>query len=244
MAKSALAVDLDSGKVLYEKNSDEPLLPASTTKIVTALVSLDSYPLNQVIKVENVSVDGQKMGLVPGEEIKVEDLIYGLLIASANDAAEVLAYNFPGGRDFFVAAMNAKANILGLKNTFFTNPTGLDQSGQITTAKDLVDISTFAMKNPVFSNAVSTKGITVKSIDGKYTHKLTNVNQLLGRVNGVLGVKTGWTEEAGGNLVSYVERNNKKIMIAVLGSQDRFGETKILIDWVFNNYNYGVDVGD
>lgn len=235
-AQAALAVDLDSGVSLYEKNPESLLLPASTTKIVTALVALDYYSLDTPLTVGKVTVDGQKMWLKPGEEIRVRDLLYGLLVYSANDAAEVLAANYPGGRDGFIIAMNAKAKSLSLTNTIFKNPTGLDGNEQVTTARDLIRVSSVAMKNPVFAEIVGTKEKTVESVDGKIRHKLTNINELLGIVAGVKGVKTGWTEFARENLVTYIERDGHKVMIALLGSQDRFGETKELIDWIFKNY--------
>ena len=237
-SQGALATDLDSGINLYEKNSDAPLLPASTTKIVTALVSLDAYPLDQVLKVGKFRVDGQKMGLRMGEEMRVEDLLYGLLVYSANDAAEVLAMNYPGGYDAFISAMNAKAKELSMSNSNFQNPVGLDGSTQVTTAKDLVRVSEVAMRIPEFAKIVSTKQITVKDATGKISYNLRNINELLGRVPGVLGVKTGWTPDSRENLVTYIERDGHKVMIAVLGSQDRFGETKELIDWIFANYNW------
>ncbi len=237
-AQGVMAVDLTSGISLYEKNTDNPLLPASTTKIVTALVALDTYPLDQVLTVGKVKVDGQKMGLFTGEEMKVEDLLYGLLVYSANDAAEVFAQNYPGGYDAFIVAMNIKARELSMDHSNFENPVGLDGINQITTAKDLVRVSEVAMRNPEFSKIVGTKEIIVHDVTGKYSHNLKNINQLLGSVPGVLGVKTGWTENARENLVTYMERNNHKIMIVVLGSQDRFGETKELIDWIFSNYKW------
>jgi len=237
-SQGALATDLDSGINLYEKNSDAPLLPASTTKIVTALVSLDAYPLDQVLKVGKFRVDGQKMGLRMGEEMRVEDLLYGLLVYSANDAAEVLAMNYPGGYDAFISAMNAKAKELSMSNSNFQNPVGLDGSTQVTTAKDLVRVSEVAMRIPEFAKIVSTKQITVKDATGKISYNLRNINELLGRVPGVLGVKTGWTPDSRENIVTYIERDGHKVMIAVLGSQDRFGETKELIDWIFANYNW------
>lgn len=237
-AQSVLAVDITSGVYLYEKDPQKTLLPASTTKIVTALVSLDTYQLDQILKVGKVSVDGQKMGLIWGEEIKFIDLLKGLLIYSSNDAAEVLANNHPGGRDLFIALMNKKSNDLGLTNTHFTNPSGLDNSAHYSTAKDLITISRIAMQDSIFSEIVGTKEETVKSVNGKSIHKLVNINKLLGEVDGVLGVKTGWTENARENLVTYVDRNGRKVMIVVLGSSDRFGETKELIDWIYNNYSW------
>jgi D-alanyl-D-alanine carboxypeptidase len=237
-AQAALAIDLNSGVTLYEKNPDEALLPASTTKIVTALVALDAYPLDSVIKVGNIKIVGQKMGLVIGEEMRAEDLIYGLLVFSANDAAEALAQAFPGGREAFINAMNEKAGELSLENTKFYNPSGIDGNGHVTTARDLIRVSSVAMRNPEFAKIVGTQNIIVTDVTGKKIHRLTNINELLGKVAGVLGVKTGWTEFARENLVTYIERDGHKIMIAVLGSQDRFGETKELIDWMFTNYSW------
>jgi D-alanyl-D-alanine carboxypeptidase len=199
---------------------------------------MDYYLPETVIKVGNVSVEGQKMRLVPGEEIKVSDLLYGLLVYSANDAAEVLAQNYMGGREAFIDAMNIKAKELNLNHSHFTNPAGLDDDTLTSTAKDLTRVATIAMQNPYFSEIVRTKEKVVKSVDGKIVHRLTNVNELLGKVDGVMGVKTGWTENARENLVTYVDRNNHKIMIAILGSQDRFGETKELINWIFKSYEW------
>lgn len=237
-SQSVMAVDLVSGVTLYEKDPNKALLPASTTKIVTALVALDTYELDSVLKVGRVNVEGQKMGLVVGEEMKFIDLLNGLLIYSANDAAEVLAQNHPGGRALFIGLMNKKIKDLGLTNTHFTNPVGLDDGAQYSTTRDLVVVSKFAMKNPIFSEIVGTKDKTVTSVDGRIVHKLTNINKLLGVVPGVMGVKTGWTENARENLVTYIEREDKKVMIVVLGSSDRFGETKELIDWIFDSYSW------
>lgn len=237
-AEGVIAVDVDSGVTLYEKNADQPLLPASTTKIMTALVTLDSYSLSSTIKVVKTPIEGQVMGLYDGEEMTVENLLNGLLVYSANDAAMVLAQNYPGGTDAFVAAMNQKAKNLGLTQTHFENPVGLDGNAQTSTAKDMVHLSEVAMRNPVFAKIVGTQKIDVSDTTGKVTHHLTNINQLLGKVDGVAGVKTGWTENARENLVTYIVRDNRKVMIAVLGSQDRFGETKELIDWIYTNYQW------
>ena len=249
-AQGVLVVDLASGVTLFEKDADKALLPASTTKIVTALVAMDSFNKDDVIEIGNISIEGQKMGLKKGEKIKISDLLYGLLVYSANDAAEALAQNYcaprslgevgPCGRDAFVAAMNDFARSLHLENTSFTNPSGLDGVGNhiVSTARDLIRGSTYAMKTPEFAKIVATKEIVVRSADEKIIHKLISVNKLLGKVPGVLGVKTGWTESARENLVTYIERDNHKIMMAVLGSQDRFGETKELIDWIFTNYSW------
>ena len=237
-AQSVLAVDLASEEILFEKDPNQPSLPASTTKIMTALVALDYFPLDKIVKVNGLRVEGQKMGLIEGEELTVDDLLHGLLVYSANDAAETLAENFPGGREFFVTSMNLKAKRLGLNDTIFTNPSGLDDIDQQTSAADLIKISVVAMENPIFSKIVSTKEKIVISTDGRIEHKLVNINKLLGSVEGVLGVKTGWTENARENLVTYVKRDDKELMIALLGSQDRFGETENLINWILTSYEW------
>jgi D-alanyl-D-alanine carboxypeptidase len=238
-AQGVIAADLGSGITLYEKNADAELLPASTTKIVTALVSLDAYELDQVLTVAKGSaVVGQKMGLHIGEKMKFEDLLYGLLVYSANDAAVTLAQNYEGGYEAFISAMNAKAKNLSMKNSYFDNPVGLDTDGQHSTAKDLIRVSEVAMRIPEFAKVVGTKQIMVTDVTGKNKYYLKNINQLLGVIPGVAGVKTGWTENARENLVTYIERDNHKVMIALLGSQDRFGETKELINWIFKSYEW------
>ena len=237
-AQGVMAVDLSSGISLYEKNPDNALLPASTTKIVTALVALDSFSLDQIITVGKIKIDGQKMGLTYGEQIKVEGLLYGLLVYSANDAAETLAQAYPGGRDAFIMAMNAKAEKLNMNKSKFQNPVGYDGESQISTARDLVRVSEAAMRNPEFAKIVGTKNIIVTDVTGKKKYNLRNINELLGVVPGVMGVKTGWTENARENLVTYMERDDHKMIIAILGSQDRFGETSELIDWIFTSYKW------
>lgn len=237
-AQGVVAVDSDSGVSLYEKDADSQLSPASTTKIATALVAMDYFKPDEVIKVGRFKADGQQMGLYEGEELLARDLLDGLLIYSANDAAEVLAGAYPGGRDAFVNMMNRKVGELNLKNTHFQNPTGLDEEGHVSTARDMIRLAQIAMQNPMFAEIVGTKEKIVKSTDGKNVYDLKNINQLLGKVDGVIGVKTGWTEMARENLVTDVKRGDKNVIIALLGSQDRFGETKEVIDWVFANYTW------
>ncbi len=233
-----IAVDADSNVTLYEKNADGELLPASTTKIITALVSLDYYKPDQILIVVNPIVEGQKMGLMTGEQMTFENMLNGLLIYSANDAALTLADNYPGGRDAFVAAMNAKAESLHLDHSHFANPIGLDDVNQFTTARDMVRVAKVAMQNSTFAQIVGTKEKNVKDVTGKFSYDLVSVNKLLGTVDGVIGVKTGWTEAARENLVTNVARNGHTIFIAILGSEDRFGETTELINWIYGSYSW------
>ncbi|MDP4030682.1 MAG: D-alanyl-D-alanine carboxypeptidase family protein [Candidatus Beckwithbacteria bacterium] len=237
-ARSAVVIDVDSKTIVYAKNPDFKLLPASTTKIMTALIVLDTYPLDKIITIDSVHQTGQVMKLKSGERISVENLLYGLLVESANDAATVLAQNYPGGEDAFIEAMNQKVKDLGLSHTQFTNASGLDAYGHYTTAHDLALIAASAMANPAFKKVVGTLGITVSDVDNTVTHDLETINQLLGIVPGLAGVKTGWTELAGECFVAYVERNGRKIITVVLGSNDRFGETASLINWVYSNHRW------
>ncbi len=248
-AESILALDVNSGVVLYQKNPDELLFPASTTKMLTALTALDYYNLDDLVTIKGINVQGQKMKLQEGEQISVRDLIQGLLIYSANDAAEALAQKYcveqqeetlepQCGRDLFIKAMNIKAKSINMDSTHFVNPTGLDNEGHLTTARDLSRLAIEGMKNPLFREIVGTKETTVISIDGNIRHKLTNLNQLLGEVTGVLGIKTGWTENAKENLVTFMDRDNNDIVIVLLKSDDRFGETKQIINWIYDNYEW------
>lgn len=237
-AISVIALDVDSGVTLFEKNPDEVLYPASTTKIVTALVALEVYRLTDVVTVANPPVDGQKMGLVNGEQITVENLLKGMLIFSANDAAEALARNFPDGYEAFIEKMNRKAQEISMTNSHFMNASGLENWQHVSTARDMARAGAAAMNNPLFSEIVGTKKITVTNIDGSKVHRLSNVNKLIGTVDGVIGVKTGFTEHAKENLITYVRRNGKRVVISLLGSDDRFGETTALIDWVYGNYKW------
>lgn len=237
-AKSYYAIDLDTGKELLQKNESEPALPASTTKMATALVALSYYNLEDVFTVDEVKIEGHKMGLVPGEQITVKNLLYGLLVFSGNDAAEVLAENYPGGRGNFIAAMNQLAKQLSLQNTHFTNPVGLDEYLHFSSAKDLVTIAEYGMKNPLFAQMVATKDYQITNVDGKIVHKVENTNELVNKMPGVVGVKTGWTENSGEDLVTLYEHNGHHVMLSVLGSSDRFGETETMLNWIFDNYEW------
>jgi D-alanyl-D-alanine carboxypeptidase len=228
--------DTDSGVVLYRKNEKMKFPPASTTKIVTAMVALDKYKLDDVLTVKTVVGESRTMGLISGEKITAESLLYGTLVHSANDAAYVLAENYPGGVDSFVGKMNEKVKSLHLLDTHFVNPVGFDDPKQYTTAADLVKLAEVALANKTFAKIVSTKSITVSDVSFTYFHDLRNVNQLLGKVAGVAGVKTGFTQNAGEVLISEVKRNDRNLIIVVLKSNDRFDETTSLMDWVFGNF--------
>lgn len=245
-ATAAAVLDRDSGVFLLEKNPHKRLLPASTVKIMTALVVLDHYSLNSVLLVSQVKDEGQTMELKENEMITVEGLLYGLLVSSANDAARVLASNYPGGQEEFVKKMNLKAQELGMKDTYFANSNGLEGEADrvlpgadsYTCAWDLAIMADYALRNETFAKMVATKQLVVKDPLGIHYHPLYNLNELLWKRPEVFGVKTGWTEDARECLVTYAMVKEKKLITVVLGSEDRFGESEQLINWVENNFSW------
>jgi D-alanyl-D-alanine carboxypeptidase len=229
-AEAVIVFEKDSRSVIMQKRGSLRFAPASTTKIMTALVVLEHYDTNQYLPAFGVSqIEGSKMGLVEGEEVKVIDLLYGLMLPSGNDAAHVLASNYPGGKDAFVSKMNKKAEEFRLYNTHFRDPAGLDDSNY-TTAFDLARLALVALENDILKKVVETRYITVYDRTFVYEHKLENLNKLLD-TEGIFGVKTGYTDEAGQVLVTSFESKGKTYIIVVLKSEDRFSDTeKVLTD--------------
>lgn len=240
-AKAVLAMDVDLNKVLYSKNADMRLAPASTTKIMTAIVAQEYYkPADVLVVPEGAMVGGSTMGLQVGENMTFRSLLYGMMLNSGNDAAYTIAINFPGGFDGFINKMNLKAVELGLKNTHFENPNGFDSPNHYSSASDLAAIAKAAINDPYLSKIFSTKETSVISYDKSRSHILKNLNQLLSE-KGVIGIKTGFTEKAGENFVGLVDRDGHKILTVVLDSNDRFGESKNLMDWVYTNFKWEVN---
>ncbi len=235
-AQGALVIDMKSFTPIYEKNSQEKFLIASLTKIITALVTNDIYNSNSVITVKKVINDGRVMNLVPGEKITVENLLYGLLVHSANDAGFVLANNY--NYQNFIKKMNQKAKQLKMKNSHFSNPTGLEDYNNYSTPYDLALASRALLSNQYLRKIVSIKEITVSDIEFKYFHQLINVNKLLGDIPGIGGLKTGFTENAGENLITFYKKNSHEILIILLKSLDRFQDTKNIIFWLNENLDY------
>jgi len=234
-AQGVFIADLTSFTPLLEKNSRNKFFPASTAKIVTALVVADVFQPNDVITVKKAITkeerpDWQLMGLVTGERITVENLLYGILVHSANDAAMILADTY--GYDNFIVKMNEKAKELHMEHTHFINPDGIDEQDQLTSPYDLALAARALLKNPYLAKFVSTKEITISDVDYTHFHRLSNVNELLGEVNGIGGLKTGYTELAGENLVSFYKKNGHRYILVVLKSLDRFEDTKQLTKWI------------
>lgn len=238
-ARAVFVKDLVSGAILYQKDANFALPIASTTKIMTALVASEYFKQDSPLTVRvGATVGGAKVGLFSGEDLSFRSLLYGMLLNSGNDAAFTLAENYPGGVLGFISAMNKKAALLNLQNSHFDNPAGFDSPHHFSSAKDLTLITEEALKNSSLAKIFATKETDIVSLDKKYTHKLANLNRLLSQVKGVLGVKTGYTEGAKENLVTYVNRDGHQILTVVLGSNDRFGESTKLIEWIYDNFSW------
>lgn len=236
-ARSVLVKDLETGTILYQKDATIPLPIASTTKIATALVASEYFQPNSPLTVNlGAEINGASVGLFKGETLSFRSLLYGMLLNSGNDAAFTIAENYPGGVLGFVSAMNKKANELELKNTHFENPAGFDNRKHFSSAIDLAKLTEEALKNYQLARIFATKETSILSLDKKYQHQLYNLNKLLVDVKGVLGIKTGYTQAAKENLVTLVDRNTHKILVVVLGSNDRFGESTKFIEWAYNNF--------
>lgn len=241
-AKSVLAVDLNNGMLLYEQNGYDRRAIASITKLMTTTIILEENKLDDIVTVSKAAsqVEGSKAWLAPGEKISVENLLYSSLIHSANDAAYALAeYNSNGEVTNFVAKMNQKAQELGLRDTHFTNPIGLDEPENYSSAYDLAILGRYAYGKSFIRRAAVIKEMEVSSTNGKFTHKLKSTNDLLGSYLKVLGLKTGTTDLAGQCLIAIIENGKgDDILTVVLDSPSRYSETKLLADWVFRTFNW------
>lgn len=231
-AHAAILFHMDSGEVLYEKNADEPMLIASTTKILTALVTLENCELSEQATVSRAhcSVEGSSVYLKPGQRYSVEDLLYGLLLSSGNDAAMVLAEHVSGSVEAFSVLMNTTAQRIGMMNSHFSNPHGLDAEDHYSTARDLAVLTAEAMNNEDFARIVSAKTYELGE-----TH-CVNHNKLLWNYEGCKGVKTGYTMAAGRSLVSCAERNGMRLICVTLSDPDDWNDHTRLYDWAFSNF--------
>lgn len=234
-AKALTVYDVEAKVPLLSKNQNLRFSPASTAKIMTALVALEAYDLDRILTAKSFSQnpDSSKMGLFLGEKMSVLNLLYGMLLPSGSDAAEVLAENYPGGTEVFVVRMNEKAKELGLANTYFADPSGYSDDNY-STAYDLARLGAYALKNPTFREIVKTKKITVYNAQHNIPYVLVNLNELL-EIPNVTGIKTGFTNEAEGVLTTSFVRNGKTYIIVVLGSKDRFADTRLLIESIIND---------
>ncbi len=236
-AKAAVIIDDSSKVVLFEKNQNLRFSMASTTKIMTALVALEHFALSDILTVKTENVQGAVVGFKEGEQVRFEDVLYAMLLPSGNDAALAIAQNYPGGPEIFVAKMNEKAKSLNLFSTHFADPAGLDDEGDYTTVIDLARLSSSAMQNDVIARIVATQRKNITTINTARFFTLVNINKLLG-VDGVIGVKTGFTDTAGGVLATAKNEGNHRLIIVVMKSDDRFLDTKKLLTLVSGNVIY------
>lgn len=238
-SRAAIVYERSSGKILYGKEENEKRKMASTTKIMTAIVVLENTNLDDIITISSkaAGTGGSRLGLHKDDKISIQDLLYGLLLCSGNDAAVALAEHVSGDLSNFANMMNSKATSLGLSSTHFVTPHGLDDDNHYTTAYELALITNYALKNDVFANLVKTKTYTI-SINN-HPKTLSNTNELLGNLDGVYGVKTGFTNGANRCLVTAVKRDNMDIICIVLGAdtkKDRTKDSINLINYSFNNF--------
>jgi len=236
---SACALDFETGALLWNKEKDKRLPMASLAKIMTALIILKDKNLEKEVEITEEATkiipEESQMGLSPGDKIKVRDLLYGLVIYSANDAAKALAIYKSGNEKKFIDLMNKKAADLGLSHTHFTTVSGMDAPNNYSSAYDLALLFKVACQNPIFLQMLNTKTYNFTSEKG-VDYSLENTDELLGKDPRIIGGKTGSTDQAGRCLVSLANDNAHKVITVVMNCPDRFGETQRLLDWVYSSY--------
>ncbi len=231
-AECAILIDAQTGRVLYEKQAEEKSLIASATKIMTALVICEQTNVLDRVKIpkEAVGIEGSSMYLKEGEVLTVQELLYGLMLQSGNDAAVALAIYCGGTVEGFTELMNDKAHRLGMTQSHFANPNGLDSPGNYSTARDMAILTAYAMQNPIFAQTVSTKTITIGE------RCLRNHNKLLWQLEGANGVKTGYTKAAGRILISSVTRMGRQLIAVTFNAPDDWQDHKTLIEDGFSRF--------
>ena len=228
-ASALYLVELKSGRVLLEKNAARRLPPASLTKIMTALVALESAPLQEVVKIDRRAlVHPSSLQFQPGEEFLLRDLVTAMLVASANDACEAVAWHVGGDAKHFVTMMNDRARALGLKNTHFANPCGFDAPGHYSTAADLAKLTDQALQEPIFTMMVRTLVRDISTVDGTRQMSLHTTNELLVDPD-VNGVKTGYTSKAGRCLIASMFKDGHRLLLVGLNVMDRWEQATRLL---------------
>ncbi len=238
-AEAYFVIDNTTQTILLEKNPQLPLSPASTTKLMTVYTALKNYDLDQVIAVSTASVKANNgVGFFPLEQVKVKDLAAASLVSSANDAAYALADGFVDGYEQFVEEMNKFTQELNLTSTYFTNAVGYDHPDNLSTAHDLAVLTMKVFQEKPIAEWMSLKNYVVESIDGKTRHFLFSTNELLGSEVGVIAGKTGTTPLAKEVLVSVSEVNQHQYITVVMGSEDRYQDTSLLLNWLKDNLQW------
>lgn len=242
-AQGAVLMEAGTYRVLYEKNAHKQLPMASTTKVMTAILAIENGDLSSTVTVsKNASgIEGSSIWLEVGEKMTLEDMLYGLMLSSGNDAAVAIAEHIGGSVEGFVQMMNEKAEEIGAHNTHFMNPNGLSVDGHYTTAYDLALISCYGMNNPTFRQIVGTETREIPWEGHEYNRFLRNKNKILWQYEGGNGVKTGFTKAAGRCLSAGAERDGMQLVATVLNAPDMFEDCKAMLDYGFANYrNYSI----
>jgi D-alanyl-D-alanine carboxypeptidase (penicillin-binding protein 5/6) len=234
-APNFILVDVDTNTILTSQDENGRIFPASTTKLATALTALNIYPLDEVVTINQEYQNGQVMGLKAGEQITVRSLVSALLVYSANDAAFNLASHHQQGIPGFVEQMNLLVQKYGLKNTHFVNFDGLQDDNHYSTVYDLSQLARLAIKNQVLRETAKNKTISVTDVTGKIQYNLNSTDELLGVVPEIEGLKTGWTPEAKGCFIGLIHIGDHYLISVVAQSDDRFQDTKTIIDWAEQN---------
>lgn len=237
-SSSEIVMEVNSKRVLHQKNQNDKRFMASTTKILTAIVIIENCNLNDkiTVKKDTTNIEGSSIYLEEGEVISVRELLYGLMLRSGNDCACTLAKHCSNSIEDFANLMNATARKIGAKNSNFTNPHGLHDDNHYTTAYDLALITSYAMQNSVFREIVGTKNVTISNTNHDYKRYLKNKNKLLFSFDGATGVKTGYTKKAGRCLVSSAKRENIEVVCVVLNCGPMFERSKELLETTLTNY--------
>lgn len=235
-AKAAILIDADSGRVLWSKNEKEQLSMASTTKIMTALLTLEQAALDDrcvTITEEMIRTEGSSMYLKAGDQLTLKALAAGMLIVSGNDAANSAAIALDGSMEQFAQRMNGRARELGMENSHFVTPSGLDDPEHYSCANDMALLAAAALKNPAFASIVSKKSMEVEFVNPPKKQILTNHNKLLSQYDACIGVKTGFTTKSGRCLVSAAERDGVRLIAVTLNAPDDWNDHKRLLDYGF-----------
>lgn len=236
-AQSAIVIDARTGRVLYEHNANNKMPMASTTKIMTALLAIQNNNLNDLVKVkpESTNIEGSSIYLKEGEVIKLKDLLYGLMLCSGNDAACAIAQHVGGNVEQFAQMMNNKVTELGLNDTNFMNPHGLNNQNHFTTAYDLAMISKEAMQHNTFKNVVGTK-LWIAQREGDRYKYFYNKNKVISQYEYGTGIKIGYTKRSGRCLVASSKKGELELICVVLNAPNWFNDSYRLMDYVFNKY--------
>nr|WP_154895574.1 D-alanyl-D-alanine carboxypeptidase family protein [Paenibacillus xylanexedens] len=237
-AQSAALIDVTSGRILYSKDGDKELRIASLTKIMTAIVAIEQGKLDDKVKVSSTAFakEGSSLYLKLGEEMTLENMLYGLMLRSGNDAASAIAEHVGGSEEGFVLLMNQKAEEIGLKHSHFMNPHGLDADGHYSTANDLARLTAYALHNPVFKRIVATEDKSAPNPNESWEYSWHNKNKMLRLYEGADGVKTGYTKKAFRCLVSSATRNGQQLAAVTLNDGNDWNDHARMLDFGFENF--------